>query len=121
MCRVFQRGAEQAQNGDDMALIAFEKAEEKRIRMHGFESETGKNELGKVAQIDRDDTARLAVNGGGQNVAIIGIRQRKGANAMLIAFDDGIVDTRVHKTTRALDARLRNVGTVAGSAATHSS
>jgi len=33
MWRVFQRGAKQAQNGDDLASIAFQKAEEKRVGM----------------------------------------------------------------------------------------
>ena len=46
-------------------------------------------------------------------MAIIGIRQRDGVDAMLVSYDESVVELRLHQAARSFELRAWHVGTIA--------
>lgn len=65
--------------------------------MHGLEVMELERAWRKVSEVERDNDIRATMNGGGQYVAIRGVREIQALDQALVAADDAIVCVSVHE------------------------
>lgn len=65
---------------------------------------------GKVLEVERHDGLRTGADGGGENVTIVGVRQREPGDQVVEALDHTIRHRSNHELARAGELRSREVG-----------
>jgi hypothetical protein len=101
------------QGGKNVVRPVVQKVADERVRMLSLEAMSYERVGRKVPQIYGHNDTCVAVDGGGEHVAIVGIGRDKLVKHRLVATDESIVDVFVHQPARALELREGEIGTVA--------
>lgn len=72
------------------------------IWMNRFDTVRRQSVVRKISEIERHDGVGVRANRCSQDVAIIGVRQRKGRNQRFVSADKTIADMNIHQLTRPL-------------------
>jgi len=82
--------------------VDIEDLEQEGIRMRGLDLVSGQDAFREILQVDRHEETGLALDRGGQDVAIIGIRQGQGRDQSHLASHDTRHDMQIHQPTGTL-------------------
>ena len=83
------------------------------IRVDGFNAELAEDRLREIAQVERDDEPRAAVNRSRQNMAVFGVREGQRWDESFVIGDQAIRDVQIHEvptTRQALRRDVRPIG-----------
>ena len=85
------------------------KANNELVRVNGFDVELLKNRRWEIAQVERDDQSRPAVNRSRQHVTVIEVGKRQRRNDGLVLGDEAIGDVLIHELPASSQARGRDI------------
>ena len=101
--RVLQAGADLLHGGADEAWCEAHLIAEEVVGMLRLYAEGGQGGLGEVLEILGDDHVAAARDGGGEDMAVIGVGQGEGGDQRFIAGDKRVAGMAVHEVPGALE------------------
>jgi hypothetical protein len=94
--------------------LFIQELDDELVGVDGLDPEAFQYRRREIAEVERDDESRFAVDRRGQHVTVIGVGKRQGRDEGLVLGDEAIGDVIIHQLATSSEAGGREIGTIGG-------